>query len=86
MQCKWINGKAKREEVVAVFKKGKFEFLALTETKLKGKRDVSGCEVNAIIVGVQKTKGSGEGVPVSMNDVWYSAVIDFGYVSSRTMG
>ena len=30
-----INGTAKREEVVDVFKVGKFELLALTETKLK---------------------------------------------------
>ena len=30
-----INGTAKREEVVDVFREGKFELLALTETKLK---------------------------------------------------
>ena len=31
-----INGTVKREEVVNVFRKGKFELLALMETKLKG--------------------------------------------------
>ena len=30
------DGIVKREEVVDVFRKGKFELLALTETKLKG--------------------------------------------------
>ena len=30
------NGNAKEEEVVDVFRKGKFELLALTEVKLKG--------------------------------------------------
>ena len=49
-----INDTTKREEVVDIFKKGKFEFLALTETKLKGKREVSWCEVNGIIFGVQE--------------------------------
>ena len=31
-----INGTAKREEVVDVFREGKFDLLALTETKWKG--------------------------------------------------
>ena len=38
-----INGNAKREEVVDIFKKGKYEMLALTETKLKAKGGVSWC-------------------------------------------
>ena len=36
-----INGTAKREEVVDVFKEGKFQLLGLTETKLKGKGEAS---------------------------------------------
>ena len=39
----------KREEVVDVFRKGKFELLAWTETKLKGNEEVSWCGVNGII-------------------------------------
>ena len=35
-----INGTTKREEVVDVFREGKFELLALLETKLKGNREV----------------------------------------------
>ena len=49
-----INDTTKQEEVVDIFKKGKFELLALTETKLKGKGEVSWSGVNVIIVGVQE--------------------------------
>ena len=34
------------------FRKGKFELLALSETKLRGNGEVSWCGVNGIIVGV----------------------------------
>ena len=36
-----------------IFKKGKFDLLALTETKLKGEGEVSWVKVNGIICGVQ---------------------------------
>ena len=49
-----INGIAKREEVVDVFREKKFVMLALTKTELKGKREVSWCGVNAIIAGAQE--------------------------------
>ena len=51
-----INDTTKREQVVDIFKKGKFELLALTETKLKGEGEVSWCGVNDIISGVQEMK------------------------------
>ena len=47
-----INGTAKKEEVVDVFRKGKFELLARTETKLKGNGEVSWYGLNVIIAGV----------------------------------
>ena len=37
-----------------VFQEGKFDLLALTETKLKGEGEVSWCGVNGIIAGVQE--------------------------------
>ena len=49
-----INGIEKSEDVVDVFRKGKFEFLALTKTKLKGNGEVSWCVVNCIIASVQE--------------------------------
>ena len=45
-----------------VFKEGKFEFLALTETKLKGNGEVSWCEVNGIIAGVREMEKARERV------------------------
>ena len=62
---------------MGVFRKGKFEFLVLTETKLKGNGDVSWCGVNSIFAGVQEMERAREGVAVLLNDVWHSAVIDF---------
>ena len=40
--------------MVDVFRKGKSELLALTETKLKGNGEVSWCGANGIIVSVQE--------------------------------
>ena len=42
--------------MVDVFKEGKFELLALKETKFKGEGEVSWCGVNVIITSVQEKK------------------------------
>ena len=47
-----MGWRREREKVVYVFRKGKFELLGLTETKLKGNREVSLCRVKGIIAGV----------------------------------
>ena len=52
-----------------ILKEGKFEFLALTEWKLKGKGEVSRSEVNVIIAGVQEMESSREGVAILLNDM-----------------
>ena len=67
-----------------VFKEGKFELLAFTETKLKGNGEVSWCGVNGIIVGIQMERGR-KGVAMLLNDVSHSAVVDFGCVSTRIL-
>ena len=77
-----INDTTKREEVVDIFKKGKFNLLTLTETKLKGE-GVSWVEVNGIILGVQEIKRAREGVAVLLSDVWHNAVVKHGCVSPR---
>ena len=71
--------------MVDVFINGKFELLALTETKLKGNGEVSWCGVNGIIAGVHEMERTREGVAVLLNDVWQSAEINFGCVSSRVL-
>ena len=67
-----INDATKREEVVNIFKKGKGE--------------VSWLRVNFIIAGVQEMERAREGVAVLLNDVWHSAMVKFGCVSSIISG
>ena len=50
---KGIKDTTKREEVVDISKEGKFELLALMETKLKGKGEVSWFGVNGTIDRLQ---------------------------------
>ena len=69
MNERGINGLAKREEVVDVFRTGKFELLALTETKLKGNGEISWCGVNGITSGVQEMERARKGVDVLLNGV-----------------
>ena len=65
------------------FREGKFEWLALTDTKLKGNGEVSYCGVNVTIAGVQEMERARVGVVILLNIVWHSTVIDFGCVSFR---
>ena len=58
------NGIGKRGEVVDVFRKGKFELLALTEKRLRGNGEVSQCKVNCIIASVQEIDRTRESVAV----------------------
>ena len=55
--------------MIDVFKKGKFEWLTLTETKLKGNGEVSWCRVNVIIAGVQEMERAGKNRSVLLKDL-----------------
>ena len=68
-----------------ILRKGNFELLALTETKLKGNGEVSWSGVNDIIAGDHEMERATEGVTILLNDVWQSAVIDFRCVSSKIL-
>ena len=64
----------------------KFELLALMETKLKGNGKVSWCGANDINHCWYSGDGKGYGwVAILLNDVWHSAGIAFGCVSSRIL-
>ena len=52
---------------------------------MKGNGEVLWCGVNDIIAAVQEVERTREGVTILLNDVWHSAVIDFGCVSSRIL-
>ena len=60
--------------MVDVFRIGKFELLAMTETKLKGDGEVSWCGVNGIVAGVQmkKAREGGGGGAVEQCVAWCS--------------
>ena len=58
-------GTAKMEEGIDVFREGKFEMLALTETKLKGNGKISLCGVNGIIGMFRRWKELGKVWPSS---------------------
>ena len=57
----------------------------MTETKLKENGEVSWCGVNVLIAGVQEVERATEWVAILLNDVWHSAVKDFGCVSSKIL-
>ena len=61
---KLINITMNRDEVMNIFKKGKFDLLALMETKLKREGEVSWCGVNGIISGVQEMERAREGLAI----------------------
>ena len=69
----WI---AKREEVIDVFRKGKFELLALTETKLEGNGEVQWRGMSGIVEGVQEIERARESVGFLVNDEWHITVIN----------
>ena len=71
--------------MVNVFRKGRFEFLALTLSKLKGNGEVSWFGVNGTTTDIQEMERAREGVAIQLNDVWHNAVIDFGCVSSKIL-
>ena len=72
-----INETLKKEEVVDIFREGKFRVAYLDRMKLKGNGEVSWYGGNGIIAR--------EGVAILLKDVWHSAVLDFGCVSSRIL-
>ena len=71
--------------MVDVFREGKFELLALTEKKLQWNGEISRCGVNCIITDVQEMERAKHGVVFLLNDVWRSAMVDFGCVSPRIL-
>ena len=80
-----INVEEKRREVMDVFRKGKFDLLAVTETKMKGKGEIKWCDVKCVRAGVEENERGREGVAILMSDLWYKAMVDFVCVSPRIL-
>ena len=68
-----------------VFRKGKFDLLAVTETKMKGKGEIKWCDVKCVRAGVEENERGREGVAILMSDLWYEAMVDFDCVSPRIL-
>ena len=57
----------------------------MSESKLKGNGEGLWYGAKGIFADIQEVQRVREGVAVWMNDVWHSAVTDFGCVSSKTL-
>src|SRR5678815_246061 len=63
-----INVEKKSREVMDVFRKGKFDLLAVTETKMEGNVENEWCGVKC--VGVERNERGIERFAILMSDLW----------------
>ena len=72
LNVRGVNKEEKREEVGIVMKEKGFDVLALTETKLKDKGEISFGMYKGIYAGVNERVRAREGVAIVMKEVWWS--------------
>ena len=77
LECKWEKWYCEERGSGRCFKKGK--------VLVEWEREVLWFRVNGFIFGVEEIERARKGVTILLNDVWHSAVIDFGCVSSRIL-
>src|SRR5678816_1312064 len=58
----------KRRKVMDVFRKGKFDLLAVTETKMEGNGENEWCGVKCVCVGVERNERGIERFAILMSD------------------
>ena len=68
-----------------VFRKGKFDLLTVTETKMKGNVLIEWCGVKCVCAGVERNERGRKGIAILMSDLWYRTMVDFVYVSTRML-
>jgi hypothetical protein len=68
-----------------VFRNGRFDLLALTETKLKGNGEGEWDGVKCVYAGVEKNERAREGVAILMSDLWFRSMVKFECVSPRIL-
>src|SRR6201990_2155529 len=83
LNVRGVNKEEKTEEVGIVMKEKGFDVLALTETKLKGKGEMSFGMYKGIYAGVNERVRAREGVTIVMKDVWWSYVKWSGSIGAR---
>ena len=83
LNVRGVNKEEKREELGIVMKEKGFDVLALTETKLKGKGEISFGMYKGIYAGVNERVRAREGVAIVMKDMWWSCVKGSGNIGAR---
>ena len=68
-----------------VFRKGKFDLLAVTETKMEGNGENEWCGVKCVCVGVERNERGIERFAILMSDLWQRAMVDFVCVIARIL-
>ena len=82
MKCKRKKWDCEEGGGGGCFQRSKVCVACPTEMKLKGNRKVSWWGVNGISAGIQEMERARKGEAILLNDVWHSAVMDFGCFSS----
>src|SRR5678816_1549157 len=52
---------------------------------MKGNSENKWCGVKCVCAGVEKNEKGREGVAILMSDLWYRAILDFVFVSTRIL-
>src|SRR5678816_2370624 len=85
MNVSGVNEDLKREEVGLMFEEKRLDVLGITETKLKGKREMNFGEYKGMISGVNERVRAREGVGIVMRKEMWDKVRLCNQVSSRIM-
>src|SRR5678816_1421047 len=85
MNVRGVNEDLKREEVGLMFEEKRLDVLGITETKLKGKREMDFGEYKGMISGVNERVRAREGVGIVMRKEVWDKVRLCNQVSSRIM-
>src|SRR5678815_3139166 len=85
MNVRGVNEDLKREEVGLMFEEKRLDVLGLTETKLKGKREMDFGKYKGMISGVNERVRAREGVGIVMRKEVWDKVRLCSQVSSRIM-
>src|SRR5678815_4689726 len=85
MNVRGVNEDLKREEVGLMFEEKRLDVLGLTETKLKGKREMEFGKYKGMISGVNERVRAREGVGIVMKKEVWDKVRVCSQVSARIM-
>lgn len=85
LNVRGVNEDMKKVEVGMMFQERKLDILGVTETKLKGKKEVEFGEFKGVVSGVNERVRAREGVGIVMRKEVWEKVREWRQVSSRVM-